>query len=93
MSINKRIKNTYIDTELVLPMYNVHLYFSLKNLGKKCALYMAKYEYYISWMDICNQIVNDPGMQGWFNIRSSIMQYTTLADEKSTTTSLNKEIQ
>ena len=24
-------------------MYNVHPYFSLKNLGKKCALYMAKY--------------------------------------------------
>ena len=24
-------------------MYNVHPYFSLKNLGKKCTLYMAKY--------------------------------------------------
>ena len=32
---NKRIKNIYRDTELVLPMYNVHPYFSLKNLGKK----------------------------------------------------------
>ena len=29
--------------ELVLPMYNVHPYFPLKNLGKKCALYTAKY--------------------------------------------------
>ena len=29
--------------ELVLPIYNVHPYFSLKNLGKKCALYKAKY--------------------------------------------------
>ena len=29
--------------ELVLPMYNVHPYFPLKNLGKKYALYMAKY--------------------------------------------------
>ena len=34
--------------ELVLPMYNVHLYFSLKNLGKKNALYMAKYRYIVS---------------------------------------------
>ena len=33
--------------ELVLPMYNVHPYFSLKNLGKKkCTLYMAKYGTY-----------------------------------------------
>ena len=29
--------------ELVLPMYNVHPYFSLKNLGKNCTLYTAKY--------------------------------------------------
>ena len=28
---------------LVLPMYIVHPYFSLKNLGKKCAWYTAKY--------------------------------------------------
>ena len=28
------MKNIYIDTELVIPMYNVHPYFSLKNLGK-----------------------------------------------------------
>ena len=32
-----------IDTELVLPVYNGHPYFSLKNLGKKCAFYTAKY--------------------------------------------------
>ena len=31
--------------ELVLPMYNVHPYFSLKNLGKKCTLYKTKYMY------------------------------------------------
>ena len=31
--------------ELVLPMYNAHPYFPLKNLGKKCALYMPKYGY------------------------------------------------
>ena len=31
---NKGIKNIAIDTELVLSMYNVHPYFSLKNLGK-----------------------------------------------------------
>ena len=28
---------------LIIAMYNVHPYFSLKNLGKKCPLYMAKY--------------------------------------------------
>ena len=33
----------YIDMELVLPMCSVHPYFSLKNSGKKCALYLAKY--------------------------------------------------
>ena len=33
--------------ELVLPMYNVHTYFSLKNLGKKCTLYTAKYGTYL----------------------------------------------
>ena len=43
ISINERIKNIYIDAELVLPMYNVHPYFSLKNLGKKSALYTVKY--------------------------------------------------
>ena len=42
ISIHKRIKSIYIDTELVLPMYNAYPYFSLKNLGKK-ALYTAKY--------------------------------------------------
>ena len=29
--------------KLALPMYNVHPYFSFKNLGKKCTLNMAKY--------------------------------------------------
>ena len=28
---------------IIIPMYNVHPFFSLKNLGKRCALYMAKY--------------------------------------------------
>ena len=35
MSINKRIENIHIDTELVLLIYNVHSYFSFRNLGKK----------------------------------------------------------
>ena len=43
ISLNKRIKNIYIDTELILPMYNVLPYFSLKNLGKKCLLCTMKY--------------------------------------------------
>ena len=43
MSISKIIKNTYIDTELVLPTYNAHPYSSLKTSGKKCALQVAKY--------------------------------------------------
>ena len=29
--------------ELVLPTYNGDPYFSLKNLGKECTLYMANY--------------------------------------------------
>ena len=29
--------------ELVLTMNNAHSYFSVKNLGRKCSLYMAKY--------------------------------------------------
>ena len=35
ISTNKRIKTIYKDTELVLPTYNAHLCFSLKNLGKR----------------------------------------------------------
>ena len=31
-----------MDTELVLPMYNAHPYFSLKNSGKKSAHYMQQ---------------------------------------------------
>ena len=38
----------YIDMELVLPMYNVHPYFYLKNLGQKCELYMAKYRHFLN---------------------------------------------
>ena len=34
--------------ELLLPMYNVHPYFSLKDLGKKYTLYTAKYSN--SWL-------------------------------------------
>ena len=36
--------------KLVLPMYNVHPYFSLKNLGKKCVLYTAKYGRSETWV-------------------------------------------
>ena len=40
ISMNKRIKNIYIDTELVLPMYIMHiLIFPSKIWAKKCALY------------------------------------------------------
>ena len=42
MSINKRIRNIYVDPELVLPMYNVHPYFPLKNLGKKMRIIHSK---------------------------------------------------
>ena len=39
INIDKRIKNIYIDTELVLPMCNVHPSLSLKTLDKKSAHY------------------------------------------------------
>ena len=42
MSRNERIENIYIDLELVPPMYNVHPYFSLKNLGKKVCIIHGK---------------------------------------------------
>ena len=45
ISINKRIKNIYIDTELVLPMYNVHTYLSLKNLSNKVHIICGKIQY------------------------------------------------
>ena len=35
--------------ELALPMYHAHPYFSLKNLGKKCSFYMAKYGTHKMW--------------------------------------------
>ena len=38
--------------ELVVPMYNMHTYFSLKNLCKKYTLYMAKYGIYCSGNEI-----------------------------------------
>ena len=37
-----------MDTELVLPTYNAYPYFSLKNLGKKYALHMAKYGNFVN---------------------------------------------
>ena len=40
--MNKRIKNIYKDMELVLSKYNVHPYFSLKNLGKKVHIIQGK---------------------------------------------------
>ena len=43
----------YIYSELVLPMYNGHPYFSLKNLGKKCAFYTAKYGIELAKRSIC----------------------------------------
>ena len=39
--ITTKHKNRYKVFQ-VSPLYNAHPYFSIKNLGKKCALYMAK---------------------------------------------------
>ena len=47
--MNKRIKNIYIDTELALPMYNVHPFFSLKNLGKKVHIINGKIWYLLQY--------------------------------------------
>ena len=51
ISRSKRIKNLYIDTELVLPMYNAHPYFSLKNLGQRACQIWAKYGTCLSPVD------------------------------------------
>ena len=48
--INKRIKNIYIDIELVLPTYNVHSYFSLNNLGEKLHIILGKIRYVHLWL-------------------------------------------
>ena len=37
-----------IDTELVLPMYNVHPYVSLRHLGKKVCIIHSKIQY-LAW--------------------------------------------
>ena len=42
ISINKTIKNIYVDTELVLPMYSVHPYFSFKILDKNVCIIYSK---------------------------------------------------
>ena len=39
------MKGIYIDTELVLLMYNAHSHFSLKNLGKKVCIIYSKLQY------------------------------------------------
>ena len=39
MSLNKRIKNIYIAMELVLPMYNAHLYLKF---GQKVSIIHGK---------------------------------------------------
>ena len=44
-SINKRIKNIYIGTELVLPVYNEHPYFPLKIQAKKVCMIHGKIQY------------------------------------------------
>ena len=43
--ISKRMKNIYTNTKLVLPMYNVHPYFSLKNLNQKVCIIHGKILY------------------------------------------------
>ena len=55
------MKNIYIDTELVLAMYNSHPYFSLKNLGEKSAHYTWRNVVIISstlqyCLHICNML-------------------------------------
>ena len=45
--MNKRIKNIYIDVELVLPMYKMHPYFPLK-FGQKSAYYTQQNMVYSS---------------------------------------------
>ena len=42
------MKNIYIDTELVLPMYTAHPYFSPKCLGKKVCIIRGKMWYIFS---------------------------------------------
>ena len=43
--------------ELVLPMYNVHPYFSLKNLGKNVYIIHSKIWYFISKLiSFCLQV-------------------------------------
>ena len=52
--INKILKNMYIDTELVLPIYNVHPYFSLKSSGKKVHIIPGKIWYLRKWKEQMN---------------------------------------
>ena len=48
-------------------MYNAYLYFSLKNLGKKCTLYMAKYGAFTMKGKISPLIPNLPTfLTAWF---------------------------
>ena len=39
------MKYIYRDTKLVIPMYNVHPYFSIKNLGTKVCIIHSKTPY------------------------------------------------
>ena len=42
-------KNRY-EVFQVLPMYNVHPYFSLKNLGKNVRFICSKIQYVLEWL-------------------------------------------
>ena len=44
---------------IIIPMYNAHAYFSLKNLGKKYALYMAKHSIYFNFHFLFSLITLD----------------------------------
>ena len=57
----------YINRELVLPICDVHPYFSLKKLGKKVSIIHCKYGIRHHWTGItclCSD-VNTGGFQSW----------------------------
>ena len=57
-----------MDTELVLPMYNVHPYFSFKIVVKKWALYMENYgKILMEWRCISNFEQNKDWMISLFS--------------------------
>ena len=56
---------------IVTSTYNVHPYFSLKNLGKNCALYMAKYNK-LKKIENVSRIFNHNGMKLEINYKKKM---------------------